>query len=104
MVPKFSHAVKSIPFHPHNVSSPSPSQDCLPLMGVAEMQWYMKALFEALRKVHSHSIIHRDIKPSNFLYNRATRRWGVNGHSFSIRLFRYNEFMRPIMHGNIKGV
>lgn len=39
------------------------------------MRFYVRALFEALRAVHSHRIIHRDIKPSNFLYNRTTRRW-----------------------------
>ena len=49
-------------------------QDCLPLMGVAEVRCYMRALFEALQKIHSHGIIHRDIKPSNFLYNRAAQK------------------------------
>lgn len=49
-------------------------QDILPLMGVAEARLYMRALFEALCKIHSHGIIHRDIKPSNFLYNRATKK------------------------------
>ncbi len=43
-------------------------------MGVAEVRFYVRALFEALRNVHSHAIIHRDIKPSNFLYNREAKR------------------------------
>ena len=43
-------------------------------MTPAEVQCYMRALFTALRNVHSHHVIHRDIKPSNFLYHRDSGR------------------------------
>ena len=43
-------------------------------MTVEETREYMKALFLALRHVHSFHVIHRDIKPGNFLYNRKEKR------------------------------
>ena len=52
------------------MSTGSLTQDYLPHVTVQEVQEYMKALFLALKNVHSHRIIHRDIKPSNFLYDR----------------------------------
>ena len=49
------------------------TQDYLHIMTLPEARDYMRALFVALKTVHSHQIIHRDIKPSNFLYNRTTK-------------------------------
>lgn len=61
-------------------------QDYVKLMNVDEMRDYMKNLFLALDKVHSHNIIHRDIKPSNFLYNREKKKYVLVDFGLAQRL------------------
>jgi len=52
-------------------------KDYLPLMTVAQIRQYMKALFESLQHLHSYNIIHRDLKPGNFLHNLSTNTFAL---------------------------